>query len=349
MAGCEKRFFEIGKRLSRRGHDVHVFTLQHEPSLPREETVEGMTVHRCGYSGTYVLPNGLRSLTGVLKYSLATPWKLLGKDFDIFYSNEWPMLHSIFVKPVARPLIQEWCEVWNDSSKIAIMQRALKWIGDYHVAVSDFTKRRVIDVLGIDSTKVSLVPNGVDVSKFHNNQNKPMSRRIIYVGRLVPHKHVEMLIDAFGQVKKKIKDAQLHIVGSGPSLFSLKQRASRTKDCFIHGFLPEDQMLSLLKDATVFVLPSEREGSGIAMLEAMASGLPFVTVNYPDNGAKDLAKLKCGLVVDPDDDSIASAILQLVSDEEMYRQMSHNALNYAKEQDWNIVADQMENLMNKVA
>lgn len=348
IAGCEKRFFEIGRRLSKRGHEVHVFTLQHELSLPREETVEGMVVHRCAYSGTYILPNGLRSLGGVLKYSLATPLKLLGKDFDVYYSNEWPMLHSVFTKPVARPLIQEWCEVWNDSSKVAMMQRALKWAGDYHVAVSEFTKRRLTGFLKIHPTRVSVVPNGVDVSKFSNSESKAMSGRIIYVGRLTPHKHVDMLIDAFSQVKGKIEDAELHIVGSGPSLLSLKQRASKTKDCFVHGFLPEDEMLSLLKDAMIFVLPSEREGSGIAVLEAMATGLPFVTVNYPDNGAKELAKLNCGLVTDPNDRAIASAIFQLFSDEEMYRRMSHNALNYAKEQDWNIVADQMEDLMKKV-
>lgn len=349
MAGSERRFFEIGRRLSSRGHEVHVFTLQYEASLPKEETVEGIFVHRYAHSDNYISPSNFRSLSGVLKYSLMTSAKLFAKSFDIYYSNEWPMLHSIVAKPFASPLVQEWCEVWTNSRRVRMIQRMLKLAGDYHVAVSEFTKHRLITFLGIDGRQVPVIPNGVDFQNFCRGSEKKVLGRILYIGRIVPHKHVEMLVDAFCKVKEKAPQAELHIVGSGPSLPSIEDQASRIKDCFVHGFLPEDELLELLKSSWLFVLPSEREGSSIVALEAMAAGLPFVTVDYPNNAAKELAQHGCGLTVNPNSNAIASAILQFFGDEKMWKEMSCQASQFAEQHDWEAVTNLLEGFFLRVA
>ena len=289
VAGCENRFLELGTRLSKRGHEVHIFTLRHDSGLAKEETINGMSVHRCADSRDYLSPSGLRSIGGVFKYSLATSTRLFRKDFDIYYSNQWPLVHSIFAKPVAQPLVQEWCEVWNNSLKAEMLQGILKFIGDYHVAVSEFTKRRLIGFMGVEPHKISVVPNGVDVSRFLGSSRRKTFGHIVYVGRLVPHKHIEMLMDAFVQVKQKIPDAEFHIVGEGPCLAMLKQKAASIKGCYVQGFLPQDEMIDLLNSSWLFALASEREGSSISVLEGMASGLPFVTVDFPNNAVKELA------------------------------------------------------------
>jgi glycosyltransferase involved in cell wall biosynthesis len=275
--------------------------------------------------------------------------RLLGQDFDVYYSNQWPMLHSVFAKPAASPLVQEWCEVWYSSLKVTILQQFLKRLGDYHVAVSEFTKHRLLTFLELDPEKIAVIPNGVDNSRFHCNSHEKVRGRIVYVGRLEPHKHVDLLVDAFRKVKEKVPEAELHIVGSGSSMQLIKDRASGLKDCFIYGFLPDDHMIDLLKSSWLFVLPSEREGSGLVALEAMAAGSPFVTVDYPDNGAKKLVHFKCGLSVDPNDNSIASAIRQLLNDEEMWKDMSNRALDFSKEHDWSIVTERMEAFLQMVA
>ena len=348
MAGCERRFLEIGKRLAKKNHEIHVFTLRHDSDLSEEEQIDGMFVHRCANSTKYLLPNGFRSLGGVFKYSFATLMRLLGQDFDVCYSNQWPMVHSVIAKPAASPLIQEWCEVWHTSLKITILQQFLKRIGDYHVAVSEFTKRRLLNFLELNPEKITVIPNGVDNSRFHCNPHNKVWGRIVFVGRLVPHKHVELLVDAFRMVKDKVPEAELHIIGYGPSMPSIKDRVSSLRDCYIHGFLPDDRVIDLLKSSWLFVLPSEREGSGLAALEAMATGSPFLTVDYPDNGAKELASSKCSLVVNPTSNAVASAILQLLNDEGMWKDMSGNALDFSKEHDWDVVTKRMEAFLQMV-
>ncbi len=347
VGGCETRYLEIGRRLAVKGHEIHVFTIQYDLNLAKEEQIEGIHVHRYAYSKKYVSEDGFRSFGGILKYSIASFGRLRQSEFDVYYSNQWPMLHSVCVKPITSPLIQEWCEVWDNLLKVTLMQKLLKNIGDYNVAVSEFTQQRLINLLKIDPRKTALVPNGVNVARFFNSTDK-VRGRIVYAGRIAPHKHVELLVDAFREVKKKIPEAELHIVGSGMCLESIKNRAADIKDCFVHGFVPEDQMVELFKSAWLFVLPSEREGSGIAVMEAMAAGVPFITVDYPNNATKELCQFNCGLVVDPLESAIASAIIQLFNDEQLWKALSKNALSAAKKYDWDMVTNQMEAVFDMV-
>jgi glycosyltransferase involved in cell wall biosynthesis len=221
-------------------------------------------------------------------------------------------------------------------------------MGNYHIAVSEFTGKRLINYLKVNPKKVAVIPNGVDFSKLHGKLSDKIHGRIVYVGRLVPHKHVELLVDAFKKIKKEVPYAELHVVGSGPLFTSLKNQASAVKDCFIHGFLREDEMQNLLKTSWVFVLPSEREGSSIVALEALAARVPVITVNSPDNAAKELAQFGCCLVTEPNSKSIASTIIGLFNDEGIWTDMSQNALRFAEKYDWDTVAAQMEVCMSKM-
>ena len=347
IGGCERRFMEIGSRLATKGHDIHVYTIRYDPNLPIEEKVDGITVHRYAHSGNYISPDGFRSLRGIAKYSIGSFIQLLGSNYDVYYANQWPMLHSLSAKPVATPLIQEWCEVWTKFVKVTLMQKLLKKVADYHVAVSEFTRQRLVNILKIAPSKVFVIPNGVNFAKFNSSTPKVWGR-IVYAGRVVPHKRVKLLVKAFREVKKKISTAELHIIGSGSGLPSIRKSASTLKDCYVHGFLPEEQMIDLLRSAWLFVLPSEREGSGIVVLEAMAAGVPFVTIDHPDNAAKELCQYKCGLVVEPRVSSIAAAIIRLFGNEELWKELNVNALNFAKKHDWDIITNCMEDFVGRV-
>jgi glycosyltransferase involved in cell wall biosynthesis len=107
-------------------------------------------------------------------------------------------------------------------------------------------------------------------------------------------------------------------------------------------------MRNLLKTSSVFVLPSEREGSSIVALEAMAAGVPLVTVDYPNNAAKDLARFNCCLVSKSNSMSIASSIQELLDNRALWCRMNRNAIKFAKEYNWDTVSTQMEDCMLKM-
>ncbi len=338
IAGCERRFFELGRRLAERGHEVHVFTMHFERGLAKEEFVEGVFVHRYAHSENYLKQNEFRSLFGVMKYSLATATKIVGGDFDVYYSNQWPLLHSVFAKPFAPCLVQEWCEVWFD--RIVMLEKILKKLTRYHVAVSEFTKRRLVNFLDMNPEDVMIIPNGVDYGRFSNGSSCERKwGRIVYVGRLVPHKHIEMLI----RVKQRIPSVELDIVGSGPLLSDLRAQADRLGGVRVYGSLPDDRMIEVLKGAWVCVLPSEREGSGIVALEAMAAGVPVVTVDSPHNATKEMVGAVNGVVVPPNVDGLVEGVKDLLTDEERWCEMSRHASAFAKQYDWELITTKMEN------
>ena len=128
----------------------------------------------------------------------------------------------------------------------------------------------------------------------------------------------------------------------------IRKQASLVEDVHVHGQLPEKQMLDVLKGSWLFVLPSEREGFGLAPLEAMATGTPVLTVDYPDNAVKDLCTGNNGLIAPPGSKCIASAIQGLFSNEEHWKEMSENALSLAAQYDWNTTTSLLEGYFQRV-
>lgn len=343
--GCERRFGSLGRRFAQRGHEVHIFSIRHDKSLPKEERLNGCTFHRYADSENYVKDNNSRSLVGVLKYSLLTPWKLRKEDFDVYYFGQWCILHSIFSKYFVSPRIQEWCEVWKNKKSIVLLEKLLKRVTDNHVAVSEFTKDRLINFLGILDENITIIPDGINFKKLSRVKVKKKWGRIVYVGRLVPHKHLDLLFEA-----KKIlpPETELHIVGDGELMPWVMQQASGLKNVYIHGRLPDSKMIRILGSSQFFVLASEREGFGIAGLEAMAMRTPVITTNYPDNGTKSLINGKNGVVVDPEPAKIAEAISSLLDDESRWKEMSEYAQRFAKEYDWELITDRLEGYIRQL-
>lgn len=346
VAGCEKRFLEIGKRLVSRGHEVHVFTIRYEKGLPKEDVVDGINVHRYAYSRKYISQNNFRSLSGVLKYSVATTLKLFSNEFDVHYFNQWPLLHTFFSKPFCSPIVQEWCEVWFD--RTVMLEKMLKKVTNHHVAVSSFTKERLVNFLGVNPDNVAVIPDGVDYNNYSQESHEKKWGRIVYVGRLVSHKHVDMLINAFHIAKQRASDIELYIIGSGPLVPLVKRLASRDESVYVSGQLSDERVLDVLRSSWLFVLPSEREGFGMAALEAMACGVPVITVDYPNNGAKCLIANGNGVVVQPSSNHIASTIQGLFWDEERWRAMSENARSFAAKYDWETIIDITEEYLKRV-
>jgi glycosyltransferase involved in cell wall biosynthesis len=137
------------------------------------------------------------------------------------------------------------------------------------------------------TTCVRMLENGVDLEMFHPAMGvRPPSLseplRIVFVGRLLPMKGVPMLLEAVARVHKEFP-VHLTIVGDGPlrTQWEVEARAHRVIEiCRFTGNLPLPEVAAAMRAAHVFCLPSVRESGGAVLLEAMASGVPILAVNY---------------------------------------------------------------------
>ncbi len=130
----------------------------------------------------------------------------------------------------------------------------------------------------ISAAKVSFLPNGVaqkflDIGAKDREAHTPL--RLLYVGRLSIQKRVDRLIEA---LTKTAADVQLAIIGDGEDRAKLQALAEEhgLQNITFHGTLAGDELLRAYEQADVFVLPSDKEGMPLVLLEAMAAGLPVI-------------------------------------------------------------------------
>lgn len=140
--------------------------------------------------------------------------------------------------------------------------------------------------------RTAVVPNGVDVERFHPKLECKQVREmhdlddaevILYVGRVAPEKDVGFLIDAFPRVLRRRPHAKLLLVGTGPELPKYQRYVERRnlKDSIIFtGFVPDQDLPLYYAACDVLATASTFETQGLVVLEAMACGKPVVVVNY---------------------------------------------------------------------
>src|SRR6185295_16244885 len=144
-----------------------------------------------------------------------------------------------------------------------------------------------------DPERVQVVPNAIDAAILEDPGEEEMERVkeryqirgrfVLYAGNIKPHKNLERLIDAFGQLKQRsgYDDLKLLIIGDEINKYgSLRRRvegAGVRHEVRFFGFVPDSTLAALYRMAAVFAFPSLYEGFGLPPLEAMASGTPVVT------------------------------------------------------------------------
>jgi glycosyltransferase involved in cell wall biosynthesis len=198
--------------------------------------------------------------------------------------------------------------------------------GKRHAAVILVANKRTYDALPSnvkDKKILVLVENGVDLDRFRTDSGGTRSDNvsIIYLGRLVDWKRVDLLIDASRKLVGKVS-FQVHIVGDGPERDSLEKRVqqlSLARHVQFHGWLPQAAAAELLRGSDMMVLPSMRECGGAVVLEAMASGVPVIAANW--GGPADYIVEDTGVLIAPSTpdvfvEELAHAILWMADNRE---------------------------------
>jgi glycosyltransferase involved in cell wall biosynthesis len=187
---------------------------------------------------------------------------------------------------------------------------------------------------GYHPARIHELPNGVPVPEvpWAPPPRTGSGLRGIFIGRLAPEKGLDVLVEAWAQVVRERPEARLRILGEGPARATLEEQVAR------RGLQTAVEMpgasgnpMPDLRASDVFVLPSREEGMSIALLEAMALGMPVITTAIPGNQALIVNGLH-GLLAPPGDAAtLAARILAVGAEPESARRRAEEARRRVRE------------------
>ncbi|MDE1857826.1 MAG: glycosyltransferase family 4 protein [Thaumarchaeota archaeon] len=328
--GGERQFYEVASRAVKAGHRATVLTCR----LPGQSTrsdVDGVDVRRTGISRDPKTGGVLKSPLRVAEYIAKTVAAAADIDCDLVHCNAF---YPVFAGRAASelkgvplvstfhdvPSLRTWEEltgsrVWGGLGHLAVLASVMA-AGGQVITVSEQARAKLA---ALGRGRAHVIPNGVDASLLDAAKTRKSPGQVLFVGRLVKYKMVDVLVRALGRVRRERPEANLVIVGDGPERGALEALAGAVAPGGVEfkGTLASNrEVAQLYKESSVFVLPSVAEGEGIVLKEAMAASLPVIAARAEGSGVLGLVKDGVnGFLVPPDDhDQLAGAILRVLKD-----------------------------------
>jgi glycosyltransferase involved in cell wall biosynthesis len=290
--GVESHVRAIAREFARTGHDVTVLTSRFRPDLPEEERFEGYRIVRARSLGV--------AFNTPLDYGIGAWVERL--DADIFHLHFPPPFTSYFATRHLRRRGVPSCLTYHcDLFLSTPIGAALT--GAYNRLLLPSTLDRVDRIIVhtrsyaltsryLRERPVEIIPSSVDLDRFRPDVDGAgvrsslhlTDRRVIaFTGRLVPHKGVDDLVRALARLPE---DVALLVIGNGPGLGEVNSLARRLKvehRIRLCPWVSDADLPRYLRAADLFVFPSTNrlEGFGLAVAEALASGLPAVIADIP--------------------------------------------------------------------
>lgn len=198
-------------------------------------------------------------------------------------------------------------------SLLHLENRQLTGKYDYIITISQSTKNEIIETFNYPSEKISVAYPGVD-KRFQPGEKKRGNIVIMFVGGLKPRKNPEFLLKVIAKIN--LPNVELVFAGDGP----LRRRLSG-KNVKVLGFIPENDKPKIYQQADVVVLPSIKEGFGMTLVEAGASGLPVVG-NNSWSIPEIIVNGQTGFLANPGDvDDWAAKLIQLIKAPQLRQKM----------------------------
>ena len=336
QGGIETYVREVSKELIKRGHIVNIIVNNNKKS-----SLEGANIYSVS-----CIQN--RYLTKITMLPLVI-WKAKKIKTDIYHANDivGGFGASIFLKPTLYTShgIGYKGQNWHPLVKIFlfVMQKTILKLASKIITV-DFRTQEFIEKT-INQT-IPVIPNGVDIEIYNKRYPFPSEFKkgkvnVIFIGRLIASKGAYFLAKNFSGI-----DAQLTIIGEGPEEDKIKKISN--KNVRYIGFRDYKHIPMYIKNADIFVLPSEYEGLPIALLEAMAGGLACISFKVGDL-PKRFKHLEN--IFFTNKANLNKAIKYLIDNNELRKKIGHSAKKeIEKNYTWKNTADKLEklyyNLMN---
>jgi len=354
-SGAEHQLLSLAIGLQRNGHDIALCNLDGKGLFTEKATLAGIYVD-------VIQRRSRLDFRRLLKYR-----KLLAYgQFDVVISFTYSANNLTRIAKFLLPFTN-FAHIAGERGRIFqgqwfpnILDSILAVLTTKIVFNSGVQKKKYLHHEWVRREKTSVINNGFNfeenfaISPINLNTEFGISKgtRVVFgVGNLSSHKNIEMYIRVMEEVTNKIADVVFIYIGSGPDLDHYRtvvQEKGLENRCMFIG--RREDVMALLKAGHIFVLTSWWEGMPNVIIEAIAAGLPVVSTAIDgvneiiDNG-------RTGFLVRPDDHEVmATRILRLLSDEQLYTTVSSSSLADIKPIfNMNEMVSAYENLIREIA
>jgi glycosyltransferase involved in cell wall biosynthesis len=337
--GAEVFTYEVTRRLVSRGHKVTLFAANFEDAKESEE-FEGLLVARGG--GRYSA------------YGKAKDFCLSNEPrFDVIIDemNTKPFLIPTFVKntPIVGLVHQVprkglFYELPFPINYITYHYLVKRWFARYRniptITVSQ-SQQEILREFGFQKTFI--VPEGLSVTPLNEPPLKEQIPTFVFVGRLKGYKLPHHAVKAFALIKRDLPNAKMFVIGDGYMRKKLEKMAH--SDVTFLGRVDHEKKLEIVKKSHIILVPSVEEGWGLVVTEANAMATPAVAYNVA--GLRDSVRHNItGLLTDENTpESMASAAVRLIRNQDYLATISKNALTYSRTFSWDTTADSIESII----
>ena len=304
--GLARHVRKLAEGLVDQGVEVHVLTRGGEES-PAEEQAGGVLVHRIREPKR---PTDLGEFVAWVERMnsdmLAAGVELGDRfEFDVVHGHDWLVANACdhLAKRFGAPLVTTIHATehgrhqgWVDKHPQSYIHGVERWItnrSDRVIACSFYMREQIADIFGVEESRVSVIPNGIDPSDLQPQDPgelrrlrlefaEPDQKLVLLVGRLVYEKGFQLALEAMPGVIERLPGTRFLVAGSGTHEMELRRQADELglmdHGTFL-GWIGDDVLHSLYRIADVCVIPSLYEPFGLVALEAMASDCPCIVAD----------------------------------------------------------------------
>ena len=353
--GSETYLQRIGTHLAQSGVRVTLRTARY-PGAARREVVDGVEIQRRGGPYSVYVRAGLAMVAGRLGVG---PLRHARPDVVVDTQNGLPFLARLAYGRRAVVLVhhchrEQWPVAGPVKSRIGwfVESRLSPRLHrrNQYVTVSLPSARDLTD-LGVRADHVAVVRNGVDAAPPASlTAPRSATPRVVVLSRLVPHKQIEDALDAVARLRGRIPGLHLDVVGGGwwaQPLFDHAEELGISDAVTFHGHVDDATKHELLQHSWVNLLPSRKEGWGLAVIEAAQHGVP--TIGYRSSGglSDSIVDGVTGVLVD-DVDDLVDGLHRLLTDHVLREQLGAKAQVRSADFSWEQSADAMAAVLGAV-
>lgn len=370
--GIARVCYEISKKLADKGHEVTIYTTDGFKSRLKVKKNQPVNVENMNVYYFRNLSNFLAKRNLCIPYLLPYISKRDLQQFDVIHVHTFRTILAISIWYYAKKYGVPYVLQAHGSVLPFFQKQRLKklydWVWGYRILkdASKVLAYQQIETtqyqdMGVNRDKIEILTSGFDlpktedmpkIGKFKKKYSIGDNEKVIlFLGRIHKIKGLDLLINAFADLTKKINNVRLVIVGPDDGYLStinnlIKSLRLESK-ILITGFISPNDKIAAYVDADVYVLPSRYDIFPTTVLEACSFGTPIITTDQ--TGIRDLVNNNVGYVVPFDKNQLCNALFKILTDARLRYYFGERGKKLIKEKySWDKIVEQLEKIYNSI-